>query len=276
MKFEKFKPLKNFKYIKGWDRFALDYVNLSIPNSIYSLTKKIMYEIINKNIVLNEKSQVLDVGCGTGNDFNFFLSKKAHITAFDMSDGMLNKSYEIYKEQIKSKKIILLKGRLEDFDEAAIPSEKYDLIFSITGGFAYIDNTQLVQVFKILKTKLKPHGKIITAHFNRHCLFESLFYLLRLRFKLSNQRNKDQIKVNIKDEKMTMHLYSVQKILNLFSENFKEIKVYPLLALTPPYQTGYKPIKSIFNIHKSLEMKILEFPFFAKIADQIAIVISNE
>ena len=75
---------------------------------------------------------------------------------------------------------------------------------------------------------------------------------------------------------MTMRLYSVRKLQNLLSDNFKKIKVYPLLAFTPPYQTGYQPVKGILNIHRFLEMNILEVPIFAQIADQITIVISND
>lgn len=275
MRFEKFKPSKSSPYAEGWDKFALDYAELSTPGSVYYLTKKLMYEIINKNIELNENSCVLDVGCGTGNDFPFFLSQKTHITGFDMSDGMLNKAHEKYAEHIGSGKINLLKGQLEEFEQNSIQNEQYDLIYSVTGGLSYIDNAELERIFKLFKSLLKPGGKIITAHFNRVCLIESLYYLLRLKFNLVNQRNTEQLQVNIKNKKMTMYLRSIKDLEKISSE-FKHIKSYPLLAITPPYQTGYTPGKTLLILHKILEHGLLNSSAMAKIADQIVLVFSND
>ena len=276
MKFEKFKPVRDFNYSKGWDKFALDYVHLPNQNTVYSLTKTLMYEIIEKNIHFKNDDLVLDIGCGTGNDFPFFLEKNVKISAFDMSSGMLNKAHETFRDSIQSGKISLLKGRLEDFDLNSLHGEKYDLIFSITGGFSYIDNKLLLKVFKILKSMLKPGGRIITGHFNKFCLPEFLYYLSHWRFKSANQRNRDQLQVEIKNEMMTMHLRAVKDLKNIFADHFNSIKFYPLLAYTPPYQTGYNPGKRLLNFHKKFEQLFSDISLFAKIADQIIMVLENE
>lgn len=275
MKFEKFEPLKSFKYASGWDKFALEYAQLANPLAVYSLTKKLMYEIIDKNIQLNENSHVLDIGCGTGNDFPFFLSKKTHITGFDMSDGMLNKAYENYAELVESGQINLLKGKVQEFESNSIGQEKFDLIFSVSGGLAYIDNTELERTFMLFKELLKPGGKLITAHFNKVCLMEDLYNLCRLKFNKLNHRNNDQLQVNIKNENMTMYLRTVKELLEIAGDH-RQLKWYPLLALTPPYQTGYKPGKILFKIHQMLEHKCINNRLLSKIADQFVMVFSND
>jgi len=276
MNFKKFKYIEGYKYEKGWDKFAIDYSEMLKPNTVYSLTKEVMYNIIDKNKQLDASCDVLDVGCGTGNDFPFFLLKGVQVTAFDGSKGMLNKASDTYKNAINSKKINLYHGRLENLDDSIFNDKKFDLIYSITGGLAYIDDRELYRVFKVLKTMLKPNGKIITAHFNRFCLSEGLYNLFKLKISIVNQRHNEKIKVTIKDEHMIMHLRKVKALVKLFSIDFKEVKSYPLLAVTPPYQTGFNPSKTSLNFFKRMEMKALRMPYLAYISDQFVIVLSND
>jgi SAM-dependent methyltransferase len=275
MKFEKFEPVIDFSYSKGWDKFALDYEQLPFKNPVYTLTKKMIYKIIEKNITLDATSKVLDIGCGTGNDFPFFLDKGVQIIGIDMSAGMLNMAARNYSDPIKSGKVRLLQGRLEDFDEDSI-SEKFDLIFSVSGGLSYIDNQQLLRVFNMLKNLLNPGGKIISAHFNKFCFMETFFYLLRWDFKLAGQRMKDRIKVKIKEKEMTMFLRSPKELQNIFSGKFNFLKFYPLLAATPPYQTGFRTSGPIIKIHYFIEKIILNFSLVSGIADQNVMVVSND
>lgn len=275
MPFEKFKPIKDFNYDKGWNRFALDYAQLPQNNPIYALTKEVLYDIIRKNHDLYPVSHVLDLGCGSGNDFSFFLQAGAHITAVDMSDGMLNKAWESYKEDIENGRVELLRGRLENINESSFNGRKYDLIFSVTGGFAYMDDAEMLRIFRLLKKMLNPGGKIISGHFNRHCFFESVYYLCGLHFKQALQRKNNPIRVSIKEETMTMYLRSVKNLRKLFAGEFNPVRFYPLMAFTPPYQTAYHPPKQLFNIHKFLEKRFLSYSAFALFSDQVIMVLTD-
>jgi len=275
MKFEKFKPVNDTDYSSGWNKFALDYTDLPDRNRIYRLTKELIYKIIEKNILLNEQSRVLDIACGTGNDFPFFLSKKAHISAFDLSDGMLNKAYEKYQDYIKRGEISLFKGRLENLSENTFSNIKYDLIYSVTGGFSYIDDTIMPGVFDRLKKLLKPGGIILSGHFTTFCIPEFIYYLLRWQLKSIDQRAADQRIVEIKKEKMTMYFRSPEKLKKMFTPSFGSIHFYPLLAVTPPYQTGYNPGKTLYNLFDSLERRLLDYSFLASSADQVIMIMKN-
>jgi SAM-dependent methyltransferase len=276
MEFEKFKPVNDFDYSRGWDKFALDYINLPKNNNIYKLTKELIYKIIEKNIAINENSRVLDIGCGSGNDFPYFLSKKACITAFDMSTGMLNKACETYHNYIENGQLSLYRGRLEDFADDTFAGKKYDLIFSVSGGLSYITNDLMLSVFEILKTLLNPGGVIISGHFNSFCIAEFIYYLLRLDLKLIGLRAKDHSEIEIKNEKMVMYFRSFKKLKKMYSPSFKKIRFYPLLAFTPPYQTGYNPGKNLYNFHKKIEGLMLDYTLGKGSADQIIMVLENE
>ena len=276
MSFEKFKFLVGYKYDRGWDKYAIDYNQLLKQNTVYYLTKQLMYSIVDMNKELEQHSEVLDIGCGTGNDFPFFLSKNTKITAFDMSKGMLNKASETYKMAIKLDLIDLYHGRLENLNEAVFNHKKFDVIYSVTGGLAYIDDVELQRVLKVLKTMLKPNGKIITAHFNRFCLSEILYNLIKFKFSLITQRKGEKIKVVIKDEEMFMYLRKATKLKTLCLIDFEHIKSYPLLAITPPFQTGFNPGSNLLSVFKKFEMRILKFAKLSCIADQFVMVLSND
>jgi hypothetical protein len=82
--------------------------------------------------------------------------------------------------------------------------------------------------------------------------------------------------IEIKNEKLIMYFRSVNKLKRLFYREFNKIKFYPLLAVTPPYQTGYNPGKILINFHQKIEQKLLYFPFTSHSADQTIMVMGNE
>jgi len=276
MQYKKFTKVTPTDYAGGWDRFALDYEKLPAENRVYRLTKKVIYEILDKNIEWETCKTVLDLGCGTGNDFAFFLERDAQVTGVDMSGGMLNKAFEAYNSEIESGKVTLLQGKLEEMESDAFGGRTFDLIFSMTGGFAYITNSQLDKVLTVLRNSLNPGGSIISAHFNRFCLTDTLYHLSRLRFRDAFKRWTRELAVDIKQEKMKMHLRSSAELLGLFKPHFKNVRLFPLLAFTPPFQTGYHPCGAILNMHHKLEKMTMDSALFARIADQIVVVASHE
>lgn len=266
----------DYNYLQGWDAFALDYAKLLQPDTVYTLTKEVMYSILEHHIHLKPGSQVLDVNCGTGNDFPYFLSKSCLIKGCDISTGMLNKAAETFHHQIESGKIELFQGALENMDTSTFKAQSFDLIYSITGGFSYIDDAELKRVFGCLGNFLKPNGKIITAHFGRFALAESLFYLARMKPGMAMIRRKRKIKVSIKQQHFMMHLQSHQHLSKLFSDTFIVEGIHPLLYFTPPYQTGYKPNPKNLAKKRLKELRVIHKKNLANFSDQFVVVLSKK
>jgi len=273
--FKEFRHLPDFKYTNGWDKYALDYEKLLIKDTVYYLTKEVMHRIVDRELKGRKgKLQVLDINCGTGNDFPFFFERNYHVTGCDGSKGMLNKAYENYESYIKNGQLKLFYGLSEEMTEQSFPGEKFDLIFSITGGFSYIDDYQLIKINQVLRTFLKPHGKMIIAHLNHFCLPDMVHQLLHL--KNPFYRYKKQLSINIKDTPFTMYLRNGRQLKKCYTSSFSNIRLYPLLAATPPYQSNYKPGKQILRIHRSLEFLLSKLSIFSGIADQIVIVADSK
>jgi len=269
---QKFEYIPNFQYTSGWDKYALDYEKLLVKNTVYYLTKELIHSMINTAIqdAESKRFEVLDVNCGTGNDFPFFFNRGWNVVGCDGSAGMLNKAAEKYNDEIKKGNLTLYKGMIELLEASDFNNQKFDLIFSVTGGFAYVDDEQLKKINQELVTFLKSGGKMVIAHLNRFCLPE-FFHRIYQR-KSPCLRSGKTIKVNIKDEEQTMYLRSAMQLRKLYSPVLKNLKIQPLLAITPPYQTGYQPGKRTLNMLKKIESALVKIPFMNLVADQIVIL----
>lgn len=264
--------IKNYDYSKGWDRYALDYSKLLIKDTVYYLTKEMMHLIVKNEVSCDDKKnfRVLDVNCGTGNDFPFFFDKGWHVTGCDGSPGMLNKAAETYSKYISGGQLELFSGLLEDLNTETFDTDSFDLIFSVTGGFSYVDDTTLFKINKCLRHFLKPDGIMIVAHLNPICFPEMIYQAMKLKNPFF--RIKKKLRVNIKDEDHTMYLRSPGQLKRIYSKAFKNIKTYPLLAFTPPYQSKFKPGSRLLNFFRKTESVFLKSQLLSGIADQVVVV----
>lgn len=272
----RFQHTENYVYDKGWDKFAEEYNQLLKPYSIYYLTKEIAHKIVSEYLPDTDNLSILDINCGTGNDFPFFLAKGWKVCGCDGSPGMLNKAYEKYTDEINNGKVELFLGKLENLNETSFEHRKFDLIFSVTGGFSYINNEIFLNVNKTLSSYLKENGFLITAHLSNFCLPDTIYNLLQFKIKKAFIRLYKKLTINIKGENHRMFLRSQSELKRLIPPGSNFIKSYPLLAITPPYQTGYRPPKAMYNFHKWIELKILKINFLSKIADQIVMVYKRD
>ncbi len=270
--FRQFSYIDNYDYSSGWDRYALDYAKLLTPETVYYLTKEIIHHLVDEACEDQGRQDftVLDVNCGTGNDFPFFLGRGWNIVGIDGSAGMLNKSAEKYEDGISSGKVKLFEGLIETLDDSDFKGHRFDLIFSVTGGFSYVNDEQLQRINRQLSRLLKPDGKIVLAHLNRFCLPEFMYRLV----KGNNPflRKSSSLKVSIKGEEHTMYLRGPRKLYDVYSRSFRNIQLLPLLAFTPPYQTGFNPSPKTLNRLKRWELKLLQGPFTTYWADQVVVV----
>lgn len=268
---DKYQYIPDFKYDKGWDKYAISYAKLQIPNSLYNLTKTLAHNVIDHYLPKNP-IKVLDLNCGTGNDFNYFINRGAKVTGTDGSAGMLNKASEIFQSEISAGKIELYQLMLENLDPETFKGMEFDLIYSITGGYSYIDDATFKNVNNLLKHHLKPNGFIITGHLTPFCWGEFMHYAKRLQFKASLTRLKQNLKVPIKGEKHRMFLRSYHKLKQLKTPGLNFINCHPILTTTPPYQTQVEIDEKAYQKLWKKEEKRLFTNRFNYLADQVLMV----
>lgn len=257
---------------QGWDAYADQYANLLKPDTVYHLTKEVIHRQVAGLITAKPRLHVLDFNCGTGNDFSFFLAQGWKITACDGSVGMLNKACETYRAEIESGQITLYLGQMETLDGNSFPDAKFDLIFSVTGGFSYVPDDKMRAVNEVLGEYLADDGIMITAHLNKFCLSDTAYQLVHARLKQAVLRWKKNLSISIRSQEFRMFLRGPGKVKQLTPANLHTVKMLPLLWLTPPYQTGFTPPKAILKLLKWIELRTCHLSFFSHIADQVVAV----
>lgn len=256
----------------GWDAYAETYAKLLVPDTVYHLTKEVIHRQIADFVTADRNCHVLDLNCGVGNDFPFFLARGWKITACDGSVGMLNKACETYRAEVASGQISLFLGQMESLDENSFPGAEFDLIFSVTGGYSYIPDEKMRAVNEVLGNYLAADGLMITAHLNKFCLSDMLYNLLHARVKQAVVRLRNDLKIQIRGQEYSMYLRGPGKVGRLTPNNLQSLDHLPLLWLTPPYQTGYKPGKQMYDLLKTIEMRTRRFSPLACISDQVVAV----
>lgn len=265
-----------FTYESGWDRNALKYATLLQPDTLYMLHKEVMYTYLERQILPGfhgRQLRVLDVNCGTGNDFPFWLGTGALLTGIDGSAGMLNKAAEIYSEAIAEDRLSLFQGLLENLEESSLNGKKFDIIYSITGGFSYIDDEVFTRKIGVLKTMLAPGGVMVTAHLNNFCLAESAAFLFRGRPGRAAVRLKKCIPL---DSGAFMYLRGHRQLTRLFQPIFPSVEIRPLIALAPPYQTDLHFAPAMLRFFRRIETACTANGFGRIWADQNIVTCRNE
>ena len=265
-----------FPYESGWDKYALKYASLLEPGTLYYLHKEVMYNYLEQQVLpalAGRQLRVLDVNCGTGNDFPFWLGKGANITGIDGSAGMLNKAAATYREGINDGRVSLYQGRLEELEKDSLGLREFDIIYSITGGFSYIDDSVFSDKIGVLKDMLAPDGVMVTAHLNNFCLPESLAFLFRGKFSRSMVRLKKIISLGNGE---TMYLRGHRSLVRLFKPYFPEVETRPLIAVAPPYQTDLRFSPSLLHQFRRLETACTGHNFGRSWADQIIVTCRNK
>jgi SAM-dependent methyltransferase len=270
--YRRFKYQTQYTNQTGWDAYADDYAKLLVPDTVYFLTKELIHRQITDHLPSNIPIHVLDLNCGVGNDFPFFLARNWKITACDGSAGMLNKACEKYRAEIETGRIALFQGQMETLNGNSFPGLKFDLIFSVTGGFSYITDDKMRAVNEVLGNYLTADGLMVTAHLNKFCPSDIVYQLLHARVKRAFVRLRNELTIRIKGQELRMFLRGRRKVKQLTPPNLQVLAVLPLLWLTPPYQTGYKPSKFMYNLLKAMEINTCDIAVLSSMADQVVAI----
>ncbi len=273
-----FEPRNNRKISRGWDTYAYEYSQLPHTNITYRLGKEFLYKALERNVLpyLEEKPPkkitVLDFNCGSGNDFEFFLKKGYNVVGCDGSFGMLLMAYRRYKRYIDAGRVVLYLGRSEELSVKDFSDYQFDFIFSTTGGFSYVNDSELVREHLVLSKRLADSGLIFTAHLTPYCGADTLYYLYRGNIKAAFFRWKKKVNIIVKNQPLTMYLRSYLKIHSLLKPFFHILTFIPLLIVMPPFQTGYRASRKNISLNNKLEYYFSKLWFSKFICDQIGVL----
>lgn len=205
-----YKTKENWKDKWDFDGWAKNY-DKDVKIDIGSLKIYKNYEVILDTVFekatgnIDKEVEILEIGVGTGNLANRFLSEGFHITGLDQSREMLNVAKEKFPK---------LKLRLGEFLKIPFENNTFDIIVS-TYAFHHLNEKEKGVAIKEMLRILKKHGKIIIG--------DLMFQNEKQKQKIIKNLTKKQID-EIEDE----YYSNIELLQNEFGKYDKTVNVFQI------------------------------------------------
>lgn len=136
---------KKESVLRDYDDIASEYCEEFCGTKVYN-------GFIDKWLQTIQKGNILDVGCGGGNNCQYINEKEGfQAYGIDFSDGMITEARKRYPD-VKIKKM--------DMTNITFPDEQFDGILS-NCSLIHVPTELLGQTFQGFKRILKPNGKLL-------------------------------------------------------------------------------------------------------------------
>ncbi len=232
------------------------------------LQRDLVWKYLDQRTAQAGPLHVLELNCGTGEDA-VHLAKSGHvITATDISEEMLERARKKAAEQGISHKIHL--DRLDITQIGSSPlNHKFDLVFSNFGGLNCIGQTELEKFKGDIRKLLKPNGTLIMVIMPELCIWESFYFLTKLRLSQVFRRKKPSVMADVSGVAVETWYYSPKKLSKVFKPEFSKVRVKPIGFFAPPsyMETFVKRHPLFFRFIAFMEQRFSRFGWQSQMAD---------
>ncbi|MBO3699319.1 class I SAM-dependent methyltransferase [Roseivirga sp. E12] len=211
---------------------------------------------------------ILELNCGTGEDA-IHLAQSGHmVTATDISKEMLSRTKEKINDKGCSRKV-----RLERLDVKNISksewSNQFDLVFSNFGGLNCIGNEDLEHFKSDIKKLLKPDGVLILVIMPEFCIWESFYFVFKLKMSEVFRRKKPSVMADVSGVKVETWYYSPKKLSKAFTPEFTKVKVKPIGFFAPPsyMESLIRRVPALFKFIEFMEKRFARFSWQGRMSD---------
>lgn len=252
----------------GFDNIATKYDDGFSNTVTGKLQRKIVWNYLEKYLNGKKNLNILELNCGTGEDA-ILLAKKGHkVLATDVSERML----DVAKTKADITGLNNLYFSVLDISNPdTYPSDsEFDLVFSNFGGLNCISPDSFQKVIPEIAGLLKPKGHFIAVIMPRFCLWEWLYFSLKLKLKDAARRTSSApVVVDIGGNNVDTWYYSPSEIVSISNVYFKKIKALPVgLFLPPSYLDNYfSKHPKFLGLLDHLEVSFRSFGAVAKYSD---------
>lgn len=245
----------------------------SFSNTLIGKAQRdIVWKYLDQHLPANPIS-ILEINCGTGEDATYLAGKGHSVLATDASTEMI---------QIVSQKIST--NNLSNKIETAIwdlnnpfpfANKKFDLIFSNFGGINCLSPDALKKLNTTCSQLLNENGKLIFVVMGRFCLMESIYFLLKGKFKSAFRRSsKKPVQAKIGGDGMIdIWYYKPSELIRNFSPDFKYVTKRPVGLFVPPsyLENYFSKRKKTFRLFLKVDRTFSSMSFTSSLSDHYII-----
>jgi len=252
-----------------FDVLASTYDEDFVESLIGQAQRRTSYKWLRSLLTVNSGLQVLEINCGTGTDA-FWLAGLGHtVTATDASTEMI--------KQAQQKEAIAYFNVQPEFQTCAFDAlhttfhgRQFDCIVSNFAGLNCVSPEAMKILSQHLNELIRPGGYLAVVVFGKYCLWETLYYLLKLQPAAAFRRwsNKEILVSLSAGVQQPVYYYSAKTIARMLAP-LQLIEKKPVgLCIPPSWLEGYmQQHRRFFQTLKQWEATIGGVSLFTGLAD---------
>jgi len=183
-------------------------------------------------------SKLLDLGCGTGLDAEFFAKRGYQVVAIDWSPAMAAHTIRRLAEAGLTNRVEV--RQLGAHELVQLPGDSFDGVYSDLGPLNC--TPRLAEVAGQLARAMRPGGKIVASVIGRLCPWELAFFAARGRWRRATARlTQDFVPVPLNGQTVWTRYYTPREFEAVFSAaGFRRVWLRSLgLFVPPPYLSAF-------------------------------------
>ena len=259
-----------------FDTVASSYDDHFTFSQIGRLQRQQVWQYLDQNLPKNQKLNILEISCGTGEDAIFFAQKGHQITATDIAPNMVKVTQQKAIRHGFDQQITAITSAAQDLQNKIHLDLKYDFIFSNFGGLNCLSTKDLESLSKVLKQALvaRQKSRFVAVIMPSFCAWESLYFLLKLQAKKAFRRSqKAGVLANVGSTQIRTYYYSPRHFAQLFSAHFTVKTCLPIgITLPPSYlEPFFKNKEKYLHFLYKAEKRLQHFGALAYLSDHYLI-----
>jgi ubiquinone/menaquinone biosynthesis C-methylase UbiE len=179
--------------------------------------------------------RVLEIGCGTGADSEFFARMGLHVVACDPSEEMLTKTRRRLEAAGVSDRVAILACGLQElpnFLDALDHAQGFDAIVSNFGAINCVECLEPLGL--VARRHMRPGGAAILTVMGRACAWEAVYFAMTGRPGLASRRRQAAVKVAVAGVDVPTYYHRIADVGAVLGESFSLDAVKGIGVMVPP------------------------------------------
>lgn len=213
-----------------FDYLAEAYDNDFSDTEVGKAQRGIVWEYLSNQLLVRVGHNCLEMNAGTGIDAAHLSQFGMNVIATDKSAGMMAfLKMRAHEHNFEAHNL--------EFNELSshFSNREFDLLFSNFGGLNCVRSSDLKHLLKEFHSITKPGGRLIMVIMSKSCLWEKLYFSLKLKFNQAWRRHsKKGVPFEFGGESMKIHYFNPSDIIQLAGKEWDYQGSRPVGLFIPP------------------------------------------